>query len=131
MWTGLCLLQSGCPESALPDGVEPQAAPVPTSPCRLRRSLHSVQGEGGEQGRVDVMSISSARFALTLSPCGPRRRSLHSVHDEEKPFELELAWICDGSGREFKHVPADLAAAAERQAKAALADSDMCAPQVG
>ena len=41
---------------------------------------------------------------------------------------MELAWICEASGREFKRVPADLAAAAERQAKAALADSDMCAP---
>ncbi|KAK9844201.1 hypothetical protein WJX81_007837 [Elliptochloris bilobata] len=50
---------------------------------------------------------------------------LHSVHDEEKPFEMELAWICEASGREFKRVPAELAAAAERQAKAALADSDM------
>ena len=54
--------------------------------------------------------------------------SLHSVHDEEKAFEMELAWICDASGREFKRVPAELAAAAERQAKAALADSDMCMP---
>ena len=62
-----------------------------------------------------------------LLPCWVRR-SLHSVHDEEKPFEMELAWICDASGREFKCVPAELAAAAERQAKAALADSDMCAP---
>ena len=40
---------------------------------------------------------------------------------------MELAWICEASGREFKRVPAELAAAAERQAKAALADSDMCA----
>ena len=58
--------------------------------------------------------------------CG-EARSLHSVHDEEKPFEMELAWICDASGREFKRVPAELSVAAERQAKAALADSDMCA----
>jgi len=49
------------------------------------------------------------------------------VHDEEKPFEMELAWICEASGREFRRVPAELAAAAERQAKASLADSDMCA----
>ena len=50
--------------------------------------------------------------------------SLHTVHDEEKPFELELAWICDESKKEFKRVPADLAAEAEQQAKAAL-DEDM------
>ncbi len=40
---------------------------------------------------------------------------------------MELAWICEASGREFRRVPAELAAAAERQAKASLADSDMCA----
>ena len=40
---------------------------------------------------------------------------------------MELAWICEASGREFRRVPTELAAAAERQAKASLADSDMCA----
>jgi hypothetical protein len=38
-----------------------------------------------------------------LRPIPPR--SLHQVHDEEKGFEMELAWICDESGREFKRVP--------------------------
>jgi len=54
--------------------------------------------------------------------------SLHSVHDEEKPFEMELSWICPASENEFRRVPADLSAEAERAAKAALADSDMCMP---
>ena len=75
--------------------------------------------------------------SLLLCSNGPQRsfycserafaasRRLHSVHDEEKPFELELAWICDESSKQFRLVPADLAAEAERQAKAALADSDM------
>ena len=53
-------------------------------------------------------------------------RSLYSVHDEDKPFELELAWICDASGREFQRVPADISAAAEQAAKSALEESDMC-----
>ena len=52
-------------------------------------------------------------------------RSLYSVHDEDKPFELELSWICDASGREFRRVPADVLAAAEAAAKSALEDSDM------
>ena len=51
--------------------------------------------------------------------------SLHSVHEGEKPFELELSWICDANGRKFERVPADKAAAAEAEAKAALAESDM------
>lgn len=52
--------------------------------------------------------------------------SLYSVHDEEKPFELEVAWICDASDREFRRVPADIVEAAEQQAKASLEESDMC-----
>lgn len=51
--------------------------------------------------------------------------SLHSVHEGEKPFELELAWICEANGRKFERVPADKVAQAEAEAKAALAESDM------
>lgn len=50
---------------------------------------------------------------------------LHSVHDEEKPFELEVSWVCEESGNEFQRVPADLLAQATAEAKAALAESDM------
>ena len=51
---------------------------------------------------------------------------LHSVHegDAAKPFEMELAWVCDASGRQFERVPAALAAEAEAEAKAALDESD-------
>lgn len=34
--------------------------------------------------------------------------SLHQVHDEEKGFEMELAWICEESGRQFQRVPQQL-----------------------
>lgn len=52
--------------------------------------------------------------------------SLHKIHEDDgKPFELELTWICNESGRQHARVPAELAAEAERAAKAALADSDM------
>ena len=49
---------------------------------------------------------------------------LHTVHDEEKPFELEMAWICDDSKKQFVKVPADLLAEADKAAKDAL-NSDM------
>ena len=55
----------------------------------------------------------------------PPSHSLHSVHEGDKPFELELAWVCEASGRRFERVPKDVATAAEAAAKAALADSDM------
>ena len=46
--------------------------------------------------------------------------SLHTVHDEEKPFELEMAWICDDSKKQFVKVPADLLQEADKAAKDAL-----------
>ena len=67
----------------------------------------------------------AAWAALTKWGGGVWGHSLHSVHDEDKPFELELAWICEASGRRFQRVPADMAAAAEAAAKSALEDSDM------
>lgn len=49
------------------------------------------------------------------------------VHDEDgKPFELEISWICDESGRTHQRVPEPLLSEAIAAAKAALADSDMC-----
>lgn len=51
-------------------------------------------------------------------------RRLHTAHDEEKPFELEMAWICDESGKKFVKVPADLVQEADKAAKDAL-NSDM------
>lgn len=50
---------------------------------------------------------------------------LHRVHDDEKPYELELAWVCEESGRQFQVVPADVATEAIRAAKAAIEEADM------
>lgn len=51
-------------------------------------------------------------------------RILHKVHDEQKPFELEVNWICQSSGWEHQIVPQELIDAAEERAKKALEDED-------
>lgn len=51
--------------------------------------------------------------------------SLHQVHDEEKGFEMELAWVCDESNKQFQRVPNELLEEAERAAKLALEAEDM------
>lgn len=75
-------------------------------------------------GKKENEPLTHTTHSLTLTPT-KKNNSLHSVHEGDKPFELELAWVCDASGRRFERVPADVAAAAEAAAKAALADSDM------
>lgn len=36
-----------------------------------------------------------------------RRRSLHVLHDEakDKPFELEMSWVCEETGWKYQGVP--------------------------
>ncbi|KAG2447514.1 hypothetical protein HYH02_007438 [Chlamydomonas schloesseri] len=51
---------------------------------------------------------------------------LYKVRDDDgKKFELDVSWVCDESGKVHQRVPDELLAEAERQAKAALEDSDM------
>ena len=69
--------------------------------------------------RLDLKSITCADAVTALA------RILHAAHEGDKPFELEMAWVCDASGRKFGRVPADLVAAADAAARAALDASDM------
>jgi 20S proteasome subunit alpha 7 len=50
---------------------------------------------------------------------------LHQVHDEEKGFEMELAWVCVESNKQFQRVPDELVAEADKAAKEALEAEDM------
>ncbi|KAK9822442.1 hypothetical protein WJX74_011023 [Apatococcus lobatus] len=80
-------------------------------------------GKGRQSAKTDIEKLKLTELSCRQGVVEVAK-ILHTVHDEEKPFELELAWICDESNKEFKRVPADLAAEAEQQAKAAL-DEDM------
>ena len=48
-----------------------------------------------------------------------------SQRDDQKPHELEMAWLTEGNGWEFAPVPAAQVKAAEDKAHAELEDSDM------
>ena len=51
---------------------------------------------------------------------------IHQLHDEgkDKPFELELSWLCEESGWAHQHVPKAVADEAEAAAKAELDEDD-------
>jgi len=51
-------------------------------------------------------------------------RILNKVHDEQKPFELEINWICKETGYTHAVVAPELIKEAEEQAKKALEDED-------
>ena len=56
-----------------------------------------------------------------------RARSMHGVHDDakDKPFELELSWVCEASGWRHEAVGAQRIAAAEAWAKAQIEAEEM------
>lgn len=53
-------------------------------------------------------------------------RVIYSTHDnvKDKPFELELSWICEESKRQHQRVPRDVQEEAEQLAKSANKPSD-------
>jgi len=52
---------------------------------------------------------------------------IHTLHDEgkDKPFELELSWLCVESGWKHEHVPAAVAGEIEAAAKKEIEDAEM------
>mmetsp|Transcript_9256 Transcript_9256/g.32156 ORF Transcript_9256/g.32156 Transcript_9256/m.32156 type:complete len:249 (+) Transcript_9256:199-945(+) len=70
-----------------------------------------------EKLKLDQMTCREGVMAVA--------KIVYQVHDEkDKEFELELGWVCEESGKQFKRVPDDLHAEAVAAAKAAL-DEDM------
>ncbi len=52
---------------------------------------------------------------------------LHTVHDDakDKPMEVELSWLCEGTGWRHEAVPADKRDAAIAWAKAQIEAEEM------
>ena len=76
------------------------------------------QGAKTEIERLDLANIT-AREALNEIV-----KIFYKLRDDEKPYEIEVSWICDENGKKFTCVPPDVVQSAEAAAKAAL-ESDM------
>lgn len=101
----------------------PQLYLVETS-GEVHRYFGTAIGKGRQAAKTEI-----ERLKLGEMTCREGVKAvakiIYAVHDEkDKDFELEISWVCDESGKEFKRVPADLLAEAEAAAKAAL-DEDM------
>ena len=94
----------------------------------MSEKKEALWGENKERGSAAKHNVLHTSPFTRMPPpplFPPSPHSLHAVHEGDKPFELELAWVCEASGRKFERVPKEVAAGAEAAAKAALADSDM------
>lgn len=89
------------------------------------RYFGTAVGKGRQAARNEIEKLKLAEMTCR-DVVIEAAKILHRIHDDDgKPWEIEMSWICDDSGRTHQRVPADLFAEAERQAKAALAESDM------
>lgn len=80
------------------------------------------KGRQGAKNEIEKLKLSEMTVCEGVAAVA---KILHQVHDEEKGFEMELAWVCDESNRQFQRVPDELVAEAEKAAKEALEAEDM------
>lgn len=108
-----------------PSTHQPQPTPPPSHPTPHQRYYGTAIGKGRQAAKTEIERLPLATLTCADAVTAVAR-ILYAAHegDGAKPFELELAWVCDASGRVFERVPADLVAAAEAAAKAALEESD-------
>jgi 20S proteasome subunit alpha 7 len=93
---------------------------------RSRGGVHDgAPGRAGACGRHTHPLPAPCSLPPQPLPCA--LRSLHTVHDsvKDKPFELELSWVAEGTGWRHEQVPAAKVAAADAWAKAQIEAEEM------
>mmetsp|Transcript_5 Transcript_5/g.14 ORF Transcript_5/g.14 Transcript_5/m.14 type:complete len:274 (+) Transcript_5:128-949(+) len=78
-------------------------------------AINPKQADGGEASMIDV-----AEGVKQLA------KIIHSLHDsaKDKPFELEMSWLCEGTGWKHKGVPKDVIASAVEWAKKEIEEAE-------
>lgn len=94
----------------------------PSGTCHRYFGAAVGKGRQGAKNEIEKLKLEEMSCREGIQAVA---KILHQVHDEEKGFEMELAWICDESERQFRRVPQTLVDEAEAAAKAALEAEDM------
>ncbi|TPX63117.1 hypothetical protein SpCBS45565_g06845 [Spizellomyces sp. 'palustris'] len=82
------------------------------------------KGRQGAKTEIEKLKLTELSCREAVKEAA---RIIYSVHDDvkDKDFELELSWVCEESKGRHEFVPKEIAAEAERAAKASLQDEDM------
>ena len=80
------------------------------------------KGRQGAKNELEKLKLSEITCKEAVFAAA---KILHRIHDEEKGFEIEIAWISDETGKIFKRAPSELVQEAEARAKADLEAEDM------
>lgn len=81
----------------------------------------NTQGAKTELEKINFKEITCAEAAKEVA------RIIYKMYDDtkEKPFELEMSWVCDASGKKHVRVPEDIRQEAITLAKAAKEAAEM------
>lgn len=80
------------------------------------------KGRQGAKNELEKLNLSEMTCKEAVFAAA---KILHRIHDEEKGFEMEIAWISEETGGIFKRVPQELVQEAETAAKEALEAEEM------
>jgi len=83
-------------------------------------------GKGARAAKTEIEKLKLSELT-TREAVIEAARIIYQIHDDvkDKPFELEISWICPESNNQHQMVPADLKAHAEERAKAAAEATEM------
>lgn len=90
------------------------------------RYFGAAAGKGRQAAKTEIEKLNletlTCREALKEVA-----KIIHTLHDEskDKPFELEMSWVCEESGNTHSAVPKELITEAEEWAKKAIEDAEM------
>lgn len=84
-------------------------------------------GKGRQPAKTEMEKLSPAKGDLTVRQ-GVKElaKMVYGIQDEskDKPFELEMSWLCEESGWEHKGVPRDIIKESVEAAKRELEDEE-------
>uniref|UniRef100_A0A7S2BRB3 Proteasome subunit alpha type n=1 Tax=Florenciella parvula TaxID=236787 RepID=A0A7S2BRB3_9STRA len=82
------------------------------------------KGRQGAKTEIEKLDLNTLTCRQALKEVA---RIIHILHDEakDKPFELELSWLCAESGWKHTYVPAALKTEVEEAAKKEIEDAEM------
>lgn len=82
-------------------------------------------GSGRQSAKTDIERAGFAKMTCK-DALKHIAKILYTAHekDEDKPFVLEMGWICDESERKFQRVPDNLRKAADKWGKEQTADAE-------
>merc|ERR1719421_2507189 len=91
----------------------------------VKRYFGCAAGKGAQAANTELEKLFSKKGGVNGISCAEAveqlARIIYTVRDlsNDKPFELEMAWCCEGSDYKFEQVPGELVRAADEAGKSA------------